>query len=96
MILGTTYSLTFDVKMAFLSDGSHVNASSASPSSTSSSSKADTLVTMDEKQLSTVIKSGLNFYHTKFLGLVFGVGKKKLDETWDLKIPMKFLTISSK
>ena len=85
--------------MAFLSDGSHVNASSASPSSTSStssSSKADTLVTMDEKQLSTVIKSGLNFYHTKFLGLVFGVGKKKLDETWDLEIPMKFLTISSK
>ena len=51
---------------------------------------------MDEKQLSTVIKSGLNFYHTKFLGLVFGVGKKKLDETRDLKIPMKFLTISSK
>ena len=50
-----TYSLTFDVRMAFLSDGSHVNASSASPSSTSSSSKADTLVTMDEKQLSTVI-----------------------------------------
>ena len=38
--------------------------------------KVDTLVTMDEKQLSSAIKSGLNFYHNEFSGLVFGVGKK--------------------
>ena len=57
--------------------------------------KADTLVTIDEKQLSSAIKSGLNFYHNEFSGLVFGVGKKMLDGTWDLRIPMKFFTISS-
>ena len=58
-------------------------------------SKADTLVTMDEKQLSTAIKSGLVFYFNEYSGLVFGVGKKKPDGTWDLQIPVQFVSISS-
>ena len=41
------------------------------------------------------IESGLTFFHNEFSGLVFGVGKKKENGTWDLEIPTKFLTISS-
>ena len=55
--------------------------------------RADTLVTMDEKQLSSAIKSGLTFFFNEYSGLVFGVGKKKPDGTWDLQIPVQFLSI---
>ena len=51
---------------------------------------------MDEKQLSSAIISGLNFYLNEYSGLVFGVGKKKPNGTWDLEIPVEFLSISSK
>ena len=51
---------------------------------------------MDEKQLSTAIKSGLTFYFNEYSGLVFGVGKKKPNGAWDLEIPVEFLSISTK
>ena len=59
-------------------------------------SRADTLVTMDEKQLSSAIKSGLTFFFNEYSGLVFGVGKKKPNGAWDLEIPVEFLSISTK
>ena len=58
--------------------------------------RADTLVTMDEKQLSSAIKSGLTFFFNEYSGLVFGVGKKKPNGAWDLEIPVEFLSISTK
>ena len=57
--------------------------------------KAKTLVTLDAQQMKRAIESGLTFFHNEFSGLVFGVGKKKENGTWDLEIPTKFLTISS-
>ena len=57
--------------------------------------KAKTLVTLDAQQMKRAIESGLTFFHNEFSGLVFGVGKKKENGTWDLKIPTKFFTISS-
>ena len=40
-------------------------------------------------------KNWPSFFHNEFCGLVFGVGKKKENGTWDLEIPTKFLTIST-
>ena len=57
--------------------------------------KAKTLVTLDAQQMKRAIESGLTFFHKEFSGLVFGVGKKKENGTWDLEIPTKFLTIST-
>ena len=57
--------------------------------------KAKTLVTLNAQQMKRAIESGLTFFHNEFSGLVFGVGKKKENGTWDPEIPTKFLTISS-
>ena len=57
--------------------------------------KADVMVTIDARQLLSAIENGLNFFHNEYSGLVFGVGKRKGDGSWDLEIPIKFVTISS-
>ena len=56
---------------------------------------ADAMVTIDACQLLSAIENGLNFFHNEYSGLVFGVGKRKGDGSWDLEIPIKFVTISS-
>ena len=57
--------------------------------------KAKTLVTLDTQQLKNAIESGITFFYNEFSGLVFCVGGKTENGTWDLEIPTKFLTISS-
>ena len=57
--------------------------------------KANALVTLDAQQLKNAIESGIIFFYNEFSGLVFCVGEKTENGTWDLKIPTKFLTISS-
>ena len=58
-------------------------------------SHSNHIETLDAQQMKRAIESGLTFFHNEFSGLVFGVGKKKENGTWDLEIPTKFLTISS-
>ena len=53
--------------------------------------KAKTLVTLDAQQMKRAIESGLTFFHNEFSGLVFGVGKKKENGTWVLKLQPNFL-----
>ena len=57
--------------------------------------KANALVTLDAQQLKNAIESGIIFFYNEFSGLVFCVGEKTENGTWDLEIPTKFLTISS-
>ena len=47
---------------------------------------ADAMVTIDACRLLSAIENGLNFFHNEYSGLVFGVGKRKGDGSWDLEI----------
>ena len=50
--------------------------------------KANTIITIDLQQLTAAIENGFIFFHNRFSGLVFGIGKKDNDGLWDGKIPL--------
>ena len=56
---------------------------------------ANTIITINAEQLASAIASGFTFFHNEFSGLVFGLGRKNEDGSWDGKIPIEFLTFST-
>ena len=56
--------------------------------------KATALITIEPHNLATAIASGFDFFENHFSGIVYGSGKWKSD-SWEGKIPLRFLHITS-